>query len=138
MTAIVTSALLHKIDRNSGMDSRATTTIGSGSGDGVTGDVEVDVGMLPIRERRLNSVGEDCNSCASRPKVEVSGTSFRELVSSCYADVTSTACPYNVPIGCWDTSEVTDMGSTFFGKASFNSSINCWSVESVTDMEGMF
>merc|ERR1711865_441413 len=42
-TAVVTSALLHKNDHNSGMDSRTTTTIGSGSGDGVTGDVDVDV-----------------------------------------------------------------------------------------------
>merc|ERR1711865_661315 len=96
MTAVVTSALLHKNDRNSGMDSRATTTIGSGSGDVVTGDVEVDVGMLQTR-RSLNSVGNDCNSCASRPKIEVSGTDFQDLVKNCYNN--GDACPlkYNFP-----------------------------------------
>merc|ERR1711865_494303 len=71
MTAVATSsALLHKNDRNSSTDSRAMTTIGSGSGDGVTGDVEMDVGMLQTK-RSPYSVGEDCDACASRPKVEV-------------------------------------------------------------------
>merc|ERR1719157_453946 len=106
MTAVVTSALLHKNDRNSSTDSRATTTIGSGSGDGVTGDVEMDVGMLQTN-RRLISVGEDCDACASRP--EISQTDFYNLVNSCTAN--ASVCPDNVPIGCWDTSEVTDMAS---------------------------
>merc|ERR1711865_5992 len=71
MIAVATSsALLHKNDRNSSTDSRAMTTIGSGSGDGVTGDVEMDVGMLQTK-RSPYSVGEDCDACASRPKVEV-------------------------------------------------------------------
>merc|ERR1719157_226403 len=71
-TAAVKSDLLFIKELSSSMGSR--TTIGSGSGDGVTGDVEMDVGLLPIRERRLNSGGEDCNDdCTSRPKIEVSG-----------------------------------------------------------------
>ena len=58
-TAVV-SALLHNKEHNGSMGSRTTTGSGSG-GDGVTGDVnaDVDVGLLPIRERRLNSGGED-------------------------------------------------------------------------------
>merc|ERR1719162_1358502 len=39
------------------MDSRTTTTIDSGSGDGLTGDVDVDTGVLPISKRSLNSIG---------------------------------------------------------------------------------
>ena len=38
------------------MDSRTTTTIDSGSGDGITGDVDVDTGVLPISKRSLSSI----------------------------------------------------------------------------------
>ena len=54
-TAVVKSDLLFIKEHSSSMGSRTTTNIGSGSGDGVTGDVDVDVGLLPIRDRRLNS-----------------------------------------------------------------------------------
>merc|ERR1719287_315700 len=103
MTAVVTSTVLHTNGHNSNMDSRATTTIGRGSGAGVTGDVIVDAGMLQTK-RSLSSVGDDCNSCASRP--EISQTDFFDLVYSCSADTSD--CPEGVPIGCWNTSEVTD------------------------------
>ena len=131
MTAVVTSTLLLNNDHKSIIDSHATTTIGSGDGDGVAGDVEMDVGMLHSK-RRLNSGGEDCNDCDSRPKIVVSGTDFRDLVSSCYpGGDDAKECPYNVPIGCWDTSDVTDMSSAFssdgyFGEEpGFNKAINC-------------
>merc|ERR1711935_212979 len=32
----------------------------------------------------------------------------------------SGSCPYDGPIGCWDTSLVTDMEGAFDGKRSFN------------------
>merc|ERR1711865_320868 len=106
-TAANESDLLFIKEHSSSMGSRTTTNIGSGSGDGVTGDVDVDVGLLPIPERRLNSGGEDCNDCDSRPKIVESGTDFRDLTYQCYANASD--CPDNVPIGCWDTSEVMDM-----------------------------
>merc|ERR1719157_318739 len=62
-TAAVKSDLLLKNDHNSSMDSRSTTTIGSGNG-----YVEVDAGMLQTN-RRLNSVAEDCDACTSRPVI---------------------------------------------------------------------
>ena len=135
-TAANESDLLFIKEHSSSMGGR--TTIGSGSGDGITGDVDVDVdvGLLPIRERRLNSVGEDCDSgCDSRPKIEVSGTAFRSLVSSCFYDASD--CPDNVPIGCWDTSEVTDMASAF-DYNYFDESINCWNTACVNNMASMF
>merc|ERR1711966_363918 len=118
------------------MGSRITTNIGSGSGDGVTGDVDVDVGLMPIPERRLNSGGEDCSQCTSRPKIEVSGTDFKDLVLNCYYDASD--CPEDVPIGCWDTSAVTDMIGAFYNLSSFDDSINCWNTARVTDMYYMF
>ena len=95
MTAVVTPSWLHNKEHNSSMDSNTTTTIGSGSGDGVTGDV--DNGMLQTKQH-LNSIGEDCTQCTSRPEIEVSGTVFKDLVNNCYADANT--CPDNVPIGC--------------------------------------
>merc|ERR1711865_181892 len=95
--AVATSALLHNKEHTSG---------------GGNKNVDVDVGLLPISERLLNSVQENC-ACTSRPKIEVSGTAFKDLVSNCYSN--GNVCPYvyNVPIGCWDTSEVTDMAYAF-------------------------
>merc|ERR1711865_599877 len=87
-TAAVKSDLLFNKEHSSSMDSRTTTTIGSGSGDGVTGDVGVDVGLLPIFERRLDSVQEDCTAkCKNwnRPVIEKDGTSFRYLIADCIA-----------------------------------------------------
>ena len=134
MKAVVTSPL-HNNGHNSNMDSRATTTIGRGSGDGVTGDVEVDVGMLQTR-RCLNFIGNDCDAgCDSRPKIELSGDDFRSKVSECIAD--ADACPEKVQIGCWNTSEVTDMSFAFY-ETDFDDSINCWNTAHVTGMNNMF
>ena len=59
---------------------------------------------------------------------------FRELIWSClYRD-----CPYNGPLGCWNTSEVTDMSYAFFWRESFNDSIDSWETSSVTNMQYMF
>jgi len=137
-TAAVKSDLLFNKQDSSIMNSRTITTIGSGSDDGVTGnvDVDVDVGLLPIRERRLNSVGDDCDACTSRP--EISQTDFKDLVRNCYNGGDTCPTEYNVPIGCWNTSAVTDMAFAFSGVYSFDDSINCWNTARVTDMIAMF
>jgi len=88
------------------------------------------------------SVGEDCKvECTSRPVITESGNDFRTKVSNCiggYDGVDAKECPDDVPIGCWDTSEVTDMAYGFKFKRAFNDSIKCWNVERVTDMSLMF
>ena len=68
----------------------------------------------------LNSIEEDCTQCNSSPVITASGSKFQNLVSSCDADA-SVVCPYNIPIGCWDTSEVvTDMAYAFSDKELFD------------------
>ena len=42
------------------------------------------------------------------------------------------------PIGEWDTSGVTDMGSLFKDKKGFNDDISGWDVSNVKIMSGMF
>jgi hypothetical protein len=132
-TTVVTSNLLHNNDHNNSMDSHATTTIGSDSGDDVTGDVEVDAGMLQTK-RSLNSIAEDCTLCTSSTVIAESDD-FRVKVSDCH---NNNNCPGSIPIGCWNTSKVTDMANAFDGLSSFNDSINCWNVSSVNDMKYMF
>ena len=113
-----------------------------GHPDHVTDTNIIDVTLYAVGDasgKSSGSVGEDCDAeCTSRPEIDVSGTEFKDLVSNCYD--TGDACPakYNVPIGCWDTSKVTDMSFAFSYKVSFNNSINCWNVGSVTTMSNMF
>ena len=45
---------------------------------------------------------------------------------------------FNQPIGNWDVSNVTDMGSMFENTEAFNQPIGNWDVSSVTNMSGMF
>merc|ERR1719305_946282 len=45
--------------------------------------------------------------------------------------------PYG-PIGEWDVSRVTDMGSLFLGAKFFNGDLSKWDVSRVTNMSGMF
>ena len=41
-------------------------------------------------------------------------------------------------IGCWDTSQVTDMKHLFFRASAFNQDIGRWDTSKVTDMSSMF
>ena len=111
-----------------------------------------DTRSLPQQQRRLpstmdacvktnpstpmptNSGGEDCPRCTSATVIEVSGNDFRTKVKQCIDG----NCQDDVPIGCWDTSKVTDMSWAFAQTASFNDSINCWNTASVTSMNAMF
>jgi len=54
-----------------------------------------------------------------------------------------TRCPSyidheNVPMGCWDTSKVTDMSYAFTFQDLDDPSIECWDLSSVTSTAGMF
>jgi len=79
---------------------------------------------------------DDCTLCTSSTVITASGSqlAFRTKVDQCI----SGNCQDDVPIGCWDTSEVTDMRWAFLDKALFNDSIKCWNVASVTNMQYMF
>ena len=83
-------------------------------------------------------VGEDCDAgCDSRPVITGSRVAFQTKVKACIEGT----CPDNVPIGCWNTSDVTDMAQSFEGlyeQTDFNKDINCWNVASVSNMSLMF
>lgn len=48
------------------------------------------------------------------------------------------SCPFNQPIGSWNTSSVTNLQSVFAGNSSFNQDIGGWSVGFVTNASAMF
>ena len=48
------------------------------------------------------------------------------------------AVAFDQPIGDWDTSNVTDMGSMFNSATAFNQPIGSWNTSNVTTMQGMF
>ena len=52
-------------------------------------------------------------------------------VGNCSAD------PHG-PIGSWDVSAVTDMGSMFYNARNFNQDLSAWDVSAVIDMGWMF
>merc|ERR1719162_1743512 len=87
----------------------------------------------------IADVEEDCTLCTSSTLIIESGNDFRTKVSECIDGT----CPEGVPIGCWNTSDVTDMSYAFkatgsFEKTYFNTSINCWNTARVTTMAYMF
>ena len=73
------------------------------------------------------TIADDCTLCTSFTLITDNGSYFQALVANCIGG----SCPDNVPIGCWNTSAVTDMEKAFKSKTSFNDSINCWNVASV-------
>jgi surface protein len=62
---------------------------------------------------------------------------IRTAVTAWLADATAAEATYG-HISTWDTSGVTDMGSLFRDKSSFNEDISAWDTSGVTDMGNMF
>ena len=81
------------------------------------------------------TIAIDCTLCTSSTVIAESDD-FQAKVSNCLYNASN--CPEGISIGCWNTSEVTDMYKAFDVQASFNDSINCWNTSRVTDMTGMF
>jgi len=48
------------------------------------------------------------------------------------------SCPFNQPIGNWNTSAVTSMSAIFEGASAFNQNIGSWNVSNVTTFQDMF
>merc|ERR1711966_614801 len=100
----------------------------------------------PTKSPTTRPEPEECPICPSSTVIKVSGGAFRTKVKQCIGG----NCQGGVPIGCWDTSEVTDMSNAFGSmidpntyvqfdvQASFNDSINCWNTARVTNMRNMF
>lgn len=59
------------------------------------------------------------------------------LVSTCLGSLTPGDCPFGLPIGCWNTTLVTDMTSAFRDKSNFNAPLG-WDVRNVQSMRRMF
>ncbi len=126
-------------DENRRKDSISTSTTDASF------DVSTDLGILDEKLAGIHSdqgreladfVLTECDG--KRPKVSP-GMNFQALIKRClyYQD----NCPYNTtaPIGCWDTSEVTDFSYAFYNLKEFNDpSINFWDTQSVTDMSDCF
>jgi len=108
-------------------------------------DDSADLGILDssrniIHTEQQRELAEDFirSECYGiRPKVN-GIVNFQAMVKRClyYKD----NCPYNntLPMGCWDTSDVTDMSYAFYNLKNFNEPLNTWETSSVTDMSDMF
>ena len=103
-------------------------------------DYSMDLGILdsnrfPTKEsarRWLFSCGGD------HPEV-AADLDFRELIRSClYDDPAYDDCPYDAELGCWNTSQVTDMSQAFKDLKTFNQPIFSWDTSATTDMSDMF
>jgi len=108
-------------------------------------DAANELGILENKDTKIRSdrrlalsefVQSECDG--KRPKVSPI-VNFQAMVRRClyYQD----NCPYNttLPLGCWDTSEVTDISYAFYKMADFNEpSINFWDTGLVTDMSDCF
>jgi len=83
----------------------------------------------------------DCESeCNANPQpVKVTGSEFRDLVTSCIGEYGELDCkqPYG-PLICWNTSLVDNMDFAFRYQGDFNSPLECWNVSQVTTMRFMF
>merc|ERR1712086_653519 len=89
--------------------------------------------------------GLDCNGY--HPLIPAN-RAFKDLIEPCVDEDDYGSCPYSGPIGCWNTSLVTDMNGAFadgnryngaFADGRyFNDDISAWVTSSVTSMVYMF
>jgi len=92
--------------------------------------------------------GLDEDYCGGNHPLVAADVPFDALISQCvdrlhggnyhYLSDWQSTCPYNTPIGCWNTSQVTDMSNAFDGFYYFNQPLGSWQTSSVTDMSRMF
>lgn len=70
--------------------------------------------------------------------VLVHGNDFREAIQKWTKNHDDS--PYGPILGCWDTSQVTDMSSAFMDSDDDDSAmnLNCWETKEVKYMQGMF
>ena len=88
------------------------------------------------------SSSDDCAaSCVERPLIP-NDPSFKTQVKNYFLteslNITEAFSPYNQPLNCWNTSQVTDMSFAFEDQETFNGPLDCWDTSSVTAMRRMF
>jgi len=117
--------------------------------------IESDARVLQEEEEPFGGVEDECNGdrpvIGDGPKFELhigqkqqDNTRFFTLVRDCVYE--NDACPYTAPMGCWNTSKITNMRSAFFKFSESNQlmapsvpqGIASWDTSSVTDMAFMF
>ena len=84
----------------------------------------------------------DCaTSCDTRPLIS-NDPDFKTQVKQYFFtqtyEITNANSPYNQPLNCWNTSQVTDMSFAFEDRETFNGPLDCWDTSSVTAMRRMF
>jgi len=110
-----------------------TTTILNASLDlGILDISQAPNGASSTREHRRLEPAVDCDD--SYPLINASGNAFRNLIDACLNGF----CPYDGPIGCWDTRFVTDMSVAFYDQIDFDEDISDWDTGNVKNMESMF
>jgi surface protein len=79
----------------------------------------------------------DTAGCEDYHPLVGADVNFQELIADCF-HYEDNSCPYEAELGCWDTSQITDMQGAFKYTYSFNEPIDSWNTSAVTDMSGMF
>ena len=117
---------------------RRTTTTAARNGEF---DASKELGVLGNGSHEIKNFERESNhpeflDCEmGRPLLEAD-VDFRYLVYYCLKDE---KCPGGVSeLGCWDTSQVTDMTGAFSSNSTFNEPIGSWDTSAVTDMQAMF
>jgi len=95
-------------------------------------DATTELGILSNSKEIIRRELLECGG--NHPLVDAKAN-FPLLVNAC---ITNVFCPYLGEIGCWNTSQVTDMSQAFSTQAEFNEPIGAWDTSRVTDMSTMF
>ena len=75
------------------------------------------------------SPSEDCEAIwrTDRPVIEVTGRGFQDLIDDCIesGSLRCTNSYFNVPMNCWNVSNVDDMRFSFYNQATYNDPLGC-------------